>query len=60
MRMKTVKETGMKISGAQREYFRYSGASADLERRGAGSSRSAVAWVRRLREQSRSEQVKKA
>ena len=33
MRMKSVGEIGMKITSAQREYFRYTGASAELERR---------------------------
>jgi hypothetical protein len=41
MSMKSVGEIGLKITSAQREYFQYTGASAELERRGAGSSRSA-------------------
>jgi hypothetical protein len=45
--LKSTCEVGMKISAAQREYYRYTGASAELERQGAGSSRAAVAWVRR-------------
>jgi hypothetical protein len=49
--MKTVGEIGLKISAAQREYFRYTGASAELERRGAGTSRPDLAWVRRSKQQ---------
>jgi hypothetical protein len=49
--MKTVGEIGLKISAAQREYYRYTGASAELERRGAGSSRPDLAWVRRSKQQ---------
>lgn len=45
--MKTVGEIGLKITAAQRENSRYSGVSAELERRGAGSSRPELAWVRR-------------
>lgn len=45
--MKSIGEIGMKITSAQREYFRYTGASAELERRGAGCSRPDLAWVRR-------------
>jgi hypothetical protein len=48
--MKPVGEIGLKITSAQREYFRYTGASAELERRGAGSSRPEVAWVCRSRQ----------
>jgi hypothetical protein len=47
--MKSVGEIGMKITLAQREYYRYTGASAELERRGAGSSRPELAWARRIR-----------
>jgi hypothetical protein len=50
MRMKSVGEIGLKITSAQREYFRYTGASAELERRGAGSSRPDLAWVRRSKQ----------
>ncbi len=49
--MKTVGEIGMKISAAQREYFRYTGASAELEQRGAGTSRPDLAWVRRHKQE---------
>jgi len=45
--MKFVGEIGLKITCSQREYFRYTGPSAELERRGAGSSQPEVAWVRR-------------
>jgi len=51
--MKPVGEIGLKITPAQREYFRYTGASAELERRGAGSSRPEVAWVSRSRQRDR-------
>jgi hypothetical protein len=34
-----------KITFAQREYYRYRGISADLERRGFGSSRAELAWA---------------
>lgn len=44
--MKSVAEIGMKISACQREYYRYTGVSAELERRGAGSSRPELAWAR--------------
>jgi len=47
--MKSTAEVGMKVSAGQREYYRYAGESAELERRGAGSSRAALAWIRRLR-----------
>jgi hypothetical protein len=50
MRMKSVGEIGLKITSAQREYFRYTGASAELQRRGAGSSRPNLAWVRRSKQ----------
>jgi hypothetical protein len=51
MGMKSVGETGLKITSAQCEYFRYTGASAELERRGAGSSRPNLAWVRRQQQE---------
>ncbi|MGO9339313.1 MAG: hypothetical protein ACLPY1_17595 [Terracidiphilus sp.] len=49
--MKSVADIGMKISARQREYYRYTGASAELERRGAGSSRPELAWSRRSQKQ---------
>jgi hypothetical protein len=58
MRMKSAAEIGLKITAAHREYFRYTGASAELEQRGAGSSRTDLAWVRRSKQkngESRSE-----
>lgn len=45
MRRKTAEEIGLKITASQREYFRYTGPSAELERRGAGTSRPELAWV---------------
>jgi hypothetical protein len=45
--MKSTGEIGLKIPSAQREYYRYTGVSAEFERRGAGSSRPELAWVRR-------------
>jgi hypothetical protein len=48
--MNSVGEIGLKITPAQCEYFRYTGASAELERRGAGTSRPDLAWVRRARQ----------
>ncbi|MGA2570252.1 MAG: hypothetical protein ABSF23_07000 [Terracidiphilus sp.] len=45
--MKKAAETGLKITRTQREYYRYTGTSAELEQRGAGSSRPELAWVRR-------------
>jgi hypothetical protein len=53
MRMKSVGEIGLKITSALREYYRYTGASAELEQRGAGSSRPDLAWVRRSKQQDR-------
>jgi len=40
-----------KITAKQREYFRYSGASAEVERRGLGSSRPELAWANRHKQQ---------
>ena len=50
MRMKSVGEIGLKITSAQREYYHYTGPSAELERRGAGSSRPDLAWVLRQKQ----------
>jgi hypothetical protein len=50
MRMKSVGEIVLKITSALREYYRYKGASAELEQRGAGSSRPDLAWVRRSKQ----------
>ena len=49
--MKSAGEIGLKITAALRAYYRYTGPSAELERRGAGSSQSDRAWVRRARQQ---------
>jgi hypothetical protein len=43
--MKTTAELGIKISARTREFYRYTGVSADLERRGAGSSQPELAWA---------------
>lgn len=45
--MKPVDKFGLKVTPAQREFFRYTGVSAALERRGAGSSRAAQTWRQR-------------
>jgi hypothetical protein len=47
--MKSTGEIGLKITAAQRDYFRYTGRSAEVERQGAGCSRPALAWVVRLK-----------
>jgi hypothetical protein len=39
-----------KITGALREYYRYSGVSAELERLGYGSSRPELAWANRQKQ----------
>jgi hypothetical protein len=39
-----------KITGALREYYRYSGVSAELERLGYGSCRPELAWANRQKE----------
>jgi hypothetical protein len=53
--MKSTAEIGLKITSAQREFYRYTGASAALERRGAGSSRPALAWAQRQKQEERQE-----
>jgi hypothetical protein len=45
MRMKSIADIGLKITARTREYYRYTDVSADLERRGAGSSRHQLAWA---------------
>ena len=40
-----------KITNGLREYFHYHGISADLERRGFGSSRPELAWAIRQKQQ---------
>ena len=47
--MKSTSEVGLKITRAQREHFRYTGPSAELERRGKGSSRPELAFEERQR-----------
>lgn len=49
--MKSAAGTGLKITAAQREYFRYTGSSAEVERRGMGTSRSEFTWSRRHAQQ---------
>ena len=39
-----------KITPALREYYRYRGVSAELERRGYGSSRPELAWANRQKQ----------
>jgi hypothetical protein len=48
--MKSTGEIGLKITAAQREFYRYTGVSAALERRGAGCLRADLAWVRSSRQ----------
>ena len=38
MAKNSTRQFGMKITAAQREYYRYTGVSADVERRGRGSN----------------------
>jgi hypothetical protein len=52
--MSSMGEIGLKITLAQREFYRYTGASAALEKRGAGASRPDLAWVRRQAEEKQS------
>lgn len=49
--MKSTGEIGMKITTAQREYFRYTGVAAEVERRGMGTSRPELAWAKRVKRQ---------
>ncbi len=46
--MRKTSEIGLKITAAQREYYRYTGVSAEIERSGAGCSRPEQAWIRRI------------
>lgn len=48
--MRSVQGIGLKITAAQREYFRYTDASAALERRGAGTSRPDLACLSRSKQ----------
>jgi len=47
VKTKSTREIGLKITAAQREYHRYTGVSAEIEKRGAGSSRPELAWPAR-------------
>jgi hypothetical protein len=49
--MRSTGEIGLKISAAQREYFRYTGVSAEVEERGMGTSRPELGWARRVQQQ---------
>jgi len=53
--MRSVGEIGLKISAALRENYRYSGVSAEVERRGAGSSRPELSWVKRQKAEEQSQ-----
>ncbi len=46
--MKSTAELRIKIGAAQREFHRYTGVSAEYERRGFGSSRVDLCWARRF------------
>ena len=46
-KLKSIKEIGMKITAAQREFRHYTDASAEAVRRGLGSSRPELVWTRR-------------
>jgi hypothetical protein len=50
--MKTTAEIGLKITAAQREFYHYTGVSAELEKHGAGSSPPELTWVRRSKQES--------
>jgi hypothetical protein len=57
--MKSLREIGLKITAAQREYYRYTGSSAELELRGMGASRPELAWTyRRAQQESDSKEIK--
>jgi len=45
--MKSIAEIGLKITARAREYSRYTGVSAELERRGAWCSQPDLAWAAR-------------
>lgn len=49
--MRSAGQIWMRITAAQREYFRYTGVSAEVERRGMGTSRPELAWAKRVTEQ---------
>jgi hypothetical protein len=54
MRMRSVSDIGLKITPAQREFYRYTDTSAALEQQGAGTSRPDLAWVRRQKQEEQS------
>jgi hypothetical protein len=59
--MKSIAEIGLKIPAATREYYRYTGVSAELERRGAGCSRPELTWAARFpKQQAEMQSVKKS
>jgi hypothetical protein len=58
--MKGHAEIGIKIPLAQREFYRYTGVSAQMERRGFGASRVDNAWARRWPAQSADDRVQGA
>ena len=45
--MRSILEIGLKIKASTLEYYRYTGISADVERRGLGSSRKELARAKR-------------
>ena len=51
----TVETFGVKITSAQREYYRYTGVSAEVERHGIGSNRNLMHRPRGERDQYRSQ-----
>jgi hypothetical protein len=51
--MRSTGEVGLKIGASQREYFRYSGESAEAERRGVGCSLPELAWARRVKREAK-------
>jgi len=51
MSVKTIADIGLKIPARIREYYRYTGVSAELERGGAGSSKPELSGQRRKKQQ---------
>jgi predicted alpha/beta-hydrolase family hydrolase len=49
--MKSTEEIGLKIFAAQRAHYRYSGVSAEMEKRGVGASRFELSWVQRHKQE---------
>ena len=56
--MKTVGEIGLKIAAATREYYRYTGVTAEMARQGLGSSRPELAWAKRVKQQEEEHQAR--